>query len=126
MSAPAPRTVKTPPASLELPANPTLPMSRSCHVGGETIAETLSKVPLAASVLLWLVTARPTYTVAGRLMLTAPRVVRAAPSAERYAVSVAPVRTSRTHAGPVPARPVVTDVPFVALRYWNARPLPGV
>src|SRR6185503_9699765 len=58
---------------------------------------------------------------------TLPIFVHAAPSFARYAVSVDPVRTRRTHAGAVPVPPAtLVLVPPLAARYWNTRPLPGV
>src|SRR4051812_13653085 len=101
-------------------------MSRSCQVGADTFTVTLSKVAVASVVLVWLLTTTPTRTVAGMPIDAVPTFVHVAPSDERYAVRDAPARTIRSHAGAVPAPPLMlADAPPVVVRYWSASPLPG-
>ena len=65
----------------------------------------LSNVPAVRKPSLWLVTASPTKTVAGKLNVTEPTSFQATPSRDSYPTNVLPVRTTRNHVGntlPIP------------------------
>jgi hypothetical protein len=87
----------------------------------------LVNVAVARVETLWLVTARPTYTVAAIAMVSLPIRVQLIPVVDRYAENFEPCRTNRTQYGAVPVPPevIVLDPPVVTRR-WNAKPFPGV
>ena len=88
---------------------------------------TLSKAEVQATVLLWLVTARPIKTLAAIGIVAVPTEVQLIPSAEMEAVKVLPLRARRTQYGATgPATVVPTAVAPVVSRCWNAAPEPGV
>jgi hypothetical protein len=66
---------------------------------GQFGADTLSNVAAHKDELLWLVSAKPTYTVDAMVNVAVPCCVQAAPSAEQYPVNVFPLRTSLTQYG---------------------------
>src|SRR5687767_5047642 len=83
------------------PAIPTGPTSALLQVleldAPATVTE--SSVAVVTVELLWLVTARPTYTVVAIGTFLEPTLVHEAPSYELYAVKVLPDRVSRTQYG---------------------------
>jgi hypothetical protein len=124
MSAPAPFTVKTPLLSDAAPATPVLPTSVVAHPDegllaavSDAVMETLSNRAVAAAVVEWLVTAKPTYAVLAIVNVFFPTTVQAVPSFETDAVITCPVRASFTHFGAVPVPPaVLSELPPVVVR----------
>src|SRR4051812_40252872 len=98
MSAPAPVTVKALFANVDLPAVAGFPMSEFTHGAGNVDAAAdvvrFVNVARATRLVLWLVTARPTCTEAGRATVTESTWVHDVPSDERYPVKIFPCRTS--------------------------------
>src|SRR6185436_2435749 len=101
-------------------------MSRACCPAGSAAGApsfTFDTLAVVRMPVLWLVTATPTYAVDPSGIVSLPIVVQAAPSADAYAVTRVPARTSRTQRGAAgPA--VCDDVPPSARRRWNAVPKP--
>jgi hypothetical protein len=91
MSRPAPVTENVPLDSLDRPARAGLPMSRFDHVDGAgdvagALTVTLLKVAIAVADALWLVTARPTWTVAPIEIVSLPTSDHELPLADTYDV----------------------------------------
>ena len=96
-------------------------------VGPEPVTATLSRMAAPRTGLLWLVTARPTKTLADMGIVSEPTRVQVTPSAEREAVKVLPARTILTQEGATtPAMVVDAEIPPAATRRWKDAPWPGV
>ena len=65
-----------------LPCKPGLPTSAVTHGAGYGVIETLSKVAVPSTALLWLLTARPIETLAGIVIVAVPTCVQVVPFAE--------------------------------------------
>ena len=129
MSAPAPRTVNTPPDPEAEPALPTWPMSSFRQPAGKPDASdtlTRSKAAVASVVLSWLVTASPARTGPLIASVCSPVLVQLTPSAETNAVIFAPALVSFTNRGAVPETELLVDTAPAAVRPWNAIPFAGV
>ena len=89
-------------------------------------AETLSNVAVASVETTWLLTARPTSAFAPIVNVSLPTSVHPTPSADTYALIVAPMRSSFTQYGAATSGPVVLAlVPPPTVRRWNALPWPA-
>jgi hypothetical protein len=80
---------------------PTLEMTGGV-VSAERVIATLLKVLVESTELLWLVTAKPTWTVDPIGSDAEPAVVHSEPFTDPSAVNVSPARTSRNQCGAVP------------------------
>src|SRR5437660_2594554 len=138
MSPPPPWTVQVPlassvwaPAGVAPPTSVQLqPLGQSAGgVGAPVATATVSNVTALRAPALCDVTARPASIAVAAVIVTLDPAtgVHVAPSAEVYAVNVAPDRATRTNAGAAPAGRAGWSVRRPSSdRYWTASPLPGV
>ena len=108
-------------------------MSFSTHgagggVGGgggfdDPLTDTPSIVAVVLALVVWLVTARPTYTSVAIGIVSVPTTVQAVPSSDSDAVNRSPFRCRRTQCGGADIEPaVLADWPPAASRRWKAAP----
>src|SRR5688572_2887741 len=106
MSAPDPSMVTPDVVTDVRPASPTAPISLDWK--GPSVTVMPSNVAVASSPSAWLGTARPTSSVAGRLLNDwVPISVHGSDDDREYALTVDPLRESRNHTGVVSEGPAV-------------------
>src|SRR3954466_12422211 len=101
--------------------------TEALHGGGATatpLTATRSNVVTDTASVVWLDTPSPMNTFAAIAIVSVPTSFQVVPSAEWEAVNVLPLRSSRTQYGAakVVLPVVLTDVPLVVKRRWNAVP----